>query len=117
MHRQASCVRILSEMRREPSPASARGPDSNTRLREADRSSRHRQPGGARRAVAPGSRVYLSSAHAFDSQTAMLGPDGRFEFQGLSAGDYEMSAAVRGYELPAKVRPKNEDFSDREAYR
>ena len=46
----------------------------------------------------------------------MLGPDGRFEFQGLSAGDYEMSAAVRGYELPAKVRPKNEDFSDREAY-
>jgi protocatechuate 3,4-dioxygenase beta subunit len=66
--------------------------------------------------VAPGTRVILSSTQAWDSQTAALDGDGRFEFRGLTASDYEISAGVRGYKLPAKPQVKREDFADNDAY-
>jgi hypothetical protein len=71
---------------------------------------------GDGKAIAPGTRVILSSTQAWDSQTAMLDPDGRFEFRGLTASDYEISAGVRGYRLPPKPQVKPEDYTDNNAY-
>jgi len=49
-----------------------------------------------------GMRVTISSERAWDDQTAMLPPDGQFEFHGLAAGDYSLFASVKGYSLPRK---------------
>jgi uncharacterized GH25 family protein len=61
--------------------------------------------------VADGMRVTISSENAFDSQTATLPPDGRFEFVGLAGGSYSIFASVKGYSPPpmAPVSFKAED--------
>jgi hypothetical protein len=64
------------------------------------------------RSIAAGSRVVLSSTRAWDSQTTTLDADGRFEFRGLGAGDYEISASVRGYGLRPLPEVKPTDFAD-----
>jgi len=67
-------------------------------------------------AIAPGTRVLLSSTHAWDSQTVTLDSEGRFEFQGLPTGEYEISVAVRGYRLPPQPPVKPEDFPDPDTF-
>src|SRR6266568_6703215 len=52
--------------------------------------------------IPDGMRVTISSERAWDDQTAMLPPDGQFEFHGLAAGDYSLFASVKGYSLPRK---------------
>jgi hypothetical protein len=52
--------------------------------------------------IPEGMRVTISSERAWDSQTAILPPDGHFEFDGLAAGDYSLFASVKGYSLPKK---------------
>lgn len=49
--------------------------------------------------MADGMRVTISSTHAFDSQTTILGRDGSFEFTSLPTGPYEIFTSVRGYRL------------------
>lgn len=51
------------------------------------------------KAIPDGMRVTISAATAWDDQTAMLPPDGRFEFLGLAAGNYSVFASVKGYTL------------------
>jgi hypothetical protein len=46
-----------------------------------------------------GMRVILSSERVWDTQTALLDKDGRFEFLGLAQGEYSISPSVRDYEL------------------
>jgi len=55
-------------------------------------------------AMAEGMRVTISSDRAFDSQTVVIGSDGRFEFAGLHTGKYEVFTSVRGYRLPENKR-------------
>jgi hypothetical protein len=55
-------------------------------------------------AIPPGMRITVSSERAFDSQTAILAPDGSFAFGGLAKGSYTVFASVRGYR-PASGRP------------
>ncbi len=50
--------------------------------------------------IPDGMRVTISSETAWDDQTAVLRSDGHFEFLGLAAGDYFVSASVKGYSLP-----------------
>jgi hypothetical protein len=50
--------------------------------------------------IPDGMRVTISSERAWDTQTAMLPPEGRFEFVGLAAGSYSVFASVKGYTLP-----------------
>jgi Carboxypeptidase regulatory-like domain len=50
--------------------------------------------------IANGMEVVITSDRGWDSQTVTLGPDGHFEFEGLSTGNYSISPAVRGYTLP-----------------
>jgi hypothetical protein len=52
--------------------------------------------------IPDGMRVTITSERAWDDQTAMLPPDGHFEFDGLAAGDYSLFASVKGYSLPGK---------------
>jgi hypothetical protein len=56
------------------------------------------------KAIPPGMRVTISSERAADSQTAILPPDGLFEFGGLAKGPYTVFASVRGYR-PASGHP------------
>ena len=51
------------------------------------------------KAIPDGMRITISAATAWDDQTAMLPPDGRFEFLGLAAGNYSVFASVKGYTL------------------
>jgi hypothetical protein len=56
-------------------------------------------------AIADGMRVSISSGRAFDTQTAIIGSDGHFEFAGLATGPYEIFTSVRGYRLdPNKLK-------------
>src|SRR5215471_10587923 len=50
--------------------------------------------------IPDGMRITVSSETAWDDQTAMLPPDGRFEFLGLAVGNYSVFASVKGYALP-----------------
>jgi Carboxypeptidase regulatory-like domain len=50
--------------------------------------------------IPDGMRVTISSETAWDNQTTVLHSDGRFEFNGLAAGDYSVFASVKGYSLP-----------------
>ena len=54
--------------------------------------------------IPPGMRITVSSERAFDSQTAILAPDGSFAFGGLAKGSYTVFASVRGYR-PASGSP------------
>jgi len=49
--------------------------------------------------ISDGMRVTISSERAWDTQTAMLSPEGRFEFVGLAGGSYSVFASVKGYTL------------------
>lgn len=53
-----------------------------------------------RKSVPEGMRVLISSEHVWDTQTAILDNDGRFEFLSLPPRTYSVSPAVRGYGLP-----------------
>lgn len=55
--------------------------------------------------LADGMRVTISSNRAWDFQTAILPPDGRFEFIGLAAGPYSLFASVKGYSSPTPTTP------------
>jgi len=62
--------------------------------------------------IPDGMRVTISSERASDTQTAMLPPEGRFEFVGLATGSYSVFASVKGYtlpETPVSVEKKKED--------
>jgi Carboxypeptidase regulatory-like domain len=50
--------------------------------------------------IPEGMRVTITSERAWDDQTAVLPPDGHFEFMGLAADDYSVFASVKGYSLP-----------------
>ena len=54
-------------------------------------------------AISEGMRVTLSAQRGFDSQTVLIGRDGRFEFISIPKGKYEISPTVRGYQLPEKA--------------
>jgi hypothetical protein len=56
--------------------------------------------------VPPETRVLASRWEAWDSQTATVGPDGRFSFTGLPAEELRLSTNVRGYH----ASPKNASF-------
>lgn len=59
--------------------------------------------------IPEGMRVTISSEPSGDSQTGVLSPDGSFEFLGLAAGDYTVSASVKGYaetEVPVSFKGK-----------
>jgi hypothetical protein len=49
--------------------------------------------------IPPGMRVNVFSDRVPDNQTAMLAPDGLFEFKGLARGVYRLSPSVKGYEV------------------
>ncbi len=49
--------------------------------------------------IPEGMRILLSSNRAWDSQTALLPADGRFEFVNLPASNYTISPMVKGYRL------------------
>jgi protocatechuate 3,4-dioxygenase beta subunit len=55
------------------------------------------------KAIPAGMRITITSDRAFDSQTAMLGEDGSFEFSGLAKDAYTIFASVRGYSMPRPV--------------
>lgn len=55
-------------------------------------------------AIPSGTRITIESERAWDFQTVTLGPDGRFEFADLFAGDYTITPAVKGYSLPDGTR-------------
>ena len=50
-------------------------------------------------AIVDGMRATISADRAWDSQTAVIGPDGHFEFVSLPPGKYEVFTSVRGYRL------------------
>ncbi len=50
--------------------------------------------------IPDGMRVTISAEDAWDTQTALLSSDGRFEFKGIAAGKYSVLASVRGYSAP-----------------
>ena len=62
--------------------------------------------------VAKGMRVTIGSDSAFDSQTALLGPDGKFEFTGLRDDGYSVFTSVRGYEQGQEALTVNRDIDD-----
>jgi hypothetical protein len=47
--------------------------------------------------IPPDMRVTLGADRAWDSQIAMIAPDGSFEFRGVPPGIYGVSPAVKGY--------------------
>jgi len=64
-------------------------------------------------AIAEGMRVIISADRAWDSQTVVIGRDGRFEFIGLPTGQYHIRPAVRSYQLQGG-RPIIETMIDRD---
>jgi hypothetical protein len=55
-------------------------------------------------AIPPDMHITLSADQAWDTQFAVLGADGSFEFRGLPPGVYEITPAVRGYRQPNGFR-------------
>ena len=51
------------------------------------------------KAVPPGTRAQLSRSEAWDTQIVVLGPDGKFSFEGLPPEGHSFHVAVRGYRL------------------
>jgi beta-lactamase regulating signal transducer with metallopeptidase domain len=52
--------------------------------------------------IPDGMKMSISTGRAWDSQTAALGPDGRFEFDSLPTDDYSINPAVKGYRFSDK---------------
>jgi len=64
-------------------------------------------------AIPANMRVNLFLDRMPDSQTVMLGPDGKFEFRGLARGVYSISPAVKGY-IPLDPEKPLEFLIDRD---
>ena len=47
--------------------------------------------------IPPGMHINLSADRAWDSQSVVLAPDGRFEFKGLASGIYSIQPSVKDY--------------------
>ena len=62
--------------------------------------------------IPDGMRVRISSERAWHDQTAMLPPDGRFEFLGLAVGNYAVFVSVKGYTLPKVPGPVERKGAD-----
>lgn len=52
--------------------------------------------------IPAGMRITIVSDRGSDSQTAVLGKDGLFEFTGLAKGDYTIFASAKGYSTRSK---------------
>lgn len=50
--------------------------------------------------IPAGMRILLLAENGFDSQTALLPPDGAFEFSGVPAGVHTLNPQLKGYEFP-----------------
>ncbi len=55
-----------------------------------------------RKPVPAGMRILITPDRAFDSQTAVIGEGGSFEFTGLAKGAYTIFASVKGYDMPSR---------------
>jgi len=64
-------------------------------------------------AMAEGMRVTIDADRAWDSETVIIGRDGRFEFTSLAAGKYRIFTSVRGYQ-PATGKSEVECTIDRD---
>src|ERR1051325_4460849 len=53
--------------------------------------------------VPPDMRVTLSADQAWDNQVVTIDSEGKFEFRGLPAGVFSISAGIRGYHSPDRV--------------
>jgi hypothetical protein len=62
--------------------------------------------------VASGMRVTIGSDRAFDSQTALLQLDGKFEFSGLRDDGYTVFTSIRGYEQGNEKLTIDRDIDD-----
>jgi hypothetical protein len=51
-------------------------------------------------AIPNGMRITIAAKEGFDTQTVLLGTEGRFEFINVPRGTYEVFPSVRGYSLP-----------------
>ena len=56
---------------------------------------------GDKKRIPDGMRVTIGSDRVWDSQTATLSGDGRFEFTNLPKGTYHISPSVKGYRMRA----------------
>jgi hypothetical protein len=50
-------------------------------------------------ALADGMRITIGAERAWDTQTALIGRDGRFEFAGLATSGYQIFPSVKGYQM------------------
>jgi hypothetical protein len=50
--------------------------------------------------IPEGMRIFITSDQGRDSQKAILGTDGHFQYAGLRRGKYSINLAVKGYTLP-----------------
>lgn len=67
------------------------------------------------KAIPEGSRIIISHDRAWDSQTAILDHDGRFEFTGLGTGKFAIDPAIEGYSTPMQRRTEvsiDRDFDE-----
>ncbi|SPE36509.1 exported hypothetical protein [Candidatus Sulfopaludibacter sp. SbA3] len=49
--------------------------------------------------IPPDMRINLFPDRGRDSQSVLLGPDGKFEFKGIAKGVYDLAPSVRGYRI------------------
>jgi hypothetical protein len=49
--------------------------------------------------IANNMRISIETDRIWDTQTVLIGRDGRFEFTGLPAGNYKLWTSVRGYQM------------------
>ena len=57
-------------------------------------------------------RVTISADRIWDSQTAVIGHDGHFEFVSIPTGKYEIVTSVRGYRLQNIEATIDRDIDD-----
>jgi hypothetical protein len=62
--------------------------------------------------MADGMRVTILADRTSDSQTAVIGHDGHFEFASLPTGKYGIVASVRGYRLQNIEATIDRDIDD-----
>jgi hypothetical protein len=54
--------------------------------------------------VADKMRISIDADRIWDTQTVIIGRDGRFQFTGLPAGNYKLWTSVRGYQMSGQQR-------------